>query len=273
MLSYSEQGNLYHAVVVMLSLAFAGSVMLLARDDVAFFDKEWMKNGFCVADENTNYWTSHDTSFYADVFFSIIHLCLWLSWRNKPQCQGKLSSRVPQIVFGVLAHGLGHAGIAHQLRTMDPDGIGEIDPTLKPTRYINIIRLGILFWTPLLYSILYENLKLWRITTMGLVFSGFSTLLPLTYQFTFVQTVLIMCFAINELLRPTSEKDREYAMFPLIVGMPTVICGWIEALGCSAFYKSIGGHVWYDGTIAVTQIMFYIYCYLYGQKTEKPKLL
>jgi hypothetical protein len=277
MWSYAKQGNLWHILTLCLSFSFAVSVVLFADstgavDDVVF-DEEWKKNGFCISNPDSPFWTSHDLAFYIDVAFSTLFLGLWFAWRTLPQNQGMYSGRAPEFIAATLAHGAAHGGIAHMLR-QGPAGSGEdaagqadeagkkdTTTTITTTTVYHVFILG-MFWVTMLYAIL-PKVKLLAIASLALAVSYFQSTLGEQYGFTYVQTVLMTCFSIHELTQ-TDKNNREYARYPLMVGLPTVICGWIESLHCTAFYQSIGGHVWYDGTIAVTQILFYIHCYLHG---------
>ena len=43
------------------------------------------------------------------------------------------------------------------------------------------------------------------------------------------------------------------------------VVSWFEGLACDAFYKSLGGHVWYDGVIPASML-----AYLWLASKEKP---
>ena len=49
--------------------------------------------------------------------------------------------------------------------------------------------------------------------------------------------------------------------------MPVGLVGWVEALGCDAFLKAAGGHVWYDAVIPVS--MFAYYALALGMQPER----
>lgn len=299
MWSYAEQGNLWHILVLCLSLSFALSVVLFAASDnstvavdnndhvAVVFDDEWKKNGFCITNPDSPFWTSHDLALYVDVVFSTVFLGLWISWHKLPQNQGLYSSRAPEFMASTLAHGAAHGGIAHMLRQQqvargrtgissdDENGVAgwaeeasmnDTIHTATTTAVVYYVLLLGMFWVAMLHAIL-PKVKVLYLACLAVAVSYVQSTLGEQYAFTYVQTVLMTCFSIHELTQ-TDKNNREYARYPLMVGLPTVLCGWIESLHCTAFYQSIGGHVWYDGTIALTQIMFYMDCYLHGTRVK-----
>ncbi len=270
MASYAKQGDLLHIITLSLSALFAVTVVLFAKDNAGILDKEWIRNGFCVSNEGINYLTSHDLAFYADVFFSIVTIILWLQWRKLPQTQGIHSSRVPILTAAVVGHGLAHGALASGIRKLASDGEQGADLRSLQPLYVRVLAVGVIFWVPMMYAV-FPKIKLSLLPVVALIISFFQQTLEEKYGFTYVQTVLMVCFSLNELCRVPSEKQWEYARYPLIVGLPVVICGWIEAVGCSAFYQAIGGHVWYDATIAVSTLLFYIDCYLHGSASKSKE--
>ena len=50
-------------------------------------------------------------------------------------------------------------------------------------------------------------------------------------------------------VHPRAPAQAAYA---LLVGVPVGFIGWIEATGCDAFVRSIGGHVIYDSSISLS---------------------
>ena len=55
----------------------------------------------------------------------------------------------------------------------------------------------------------------------------------LHFQFTFVQTILLLAFSINQLCQP-DKSTLEYFLYPTIVGTPLTKIGWTESLTCTS---------------------------------------
>ena len=86
---------------------------------------------------------------------------------------------------------------------------------------------------------------------------------PPVFSFTYVQTSLLWVAAAYDLAR--DDKDRCYDLFAVLVAAPVGVVSWFEGLACDAFYKGLGGHVWYDGVIPASML-----AYLWLASKEKP---
>ena len=78
--------------------------------------------------------------------------------------------------------------------------------------------------------------------------------------------------AAHDMLRP--RKDAYYDLNALVVSLPIGLVSWAEALCCDSFlgqsaitFKSLGGHVWYDGAIPIS--MFVYYAIVLGMRPAK----
>ena len=74
------------------------------------------------------------------------------------------------------------------------------------------------------------------------------------FSFTYVQTSLLWVAAAYDLAR--DDKDRCYDLFAVLVAAPVGVVSWFEGLACDAFYKSLGGHVWYDGVVPASMLAY-----------------
>ena len=77
---------------------------------------------------------------------------------------------------------------------------------------------------------------------------------PPKYGFTYVQTSLLWLAACYDLRRP--QKDAFYDLNALLISVPVGFVSWAEGLGCDSFFKSLGGHVWYDLSIPLSMLAY-----------------
>ena len=179
-------------------------------------------------------------------------------------------------ILGVFGHGLGHGAISKAMR----DGItSELDSSstaldaaseLPALEAMYRLLPFILFWILLLKAAL-PNASSTVILSMTAVSTFFNTMTPQRLGFTYVQTVLLVAFSLNQLLRPVSEKNSVYALYPVIVALPVSAMAWIECTLCSKGVIGISGHLIYDACIPVSMIVFYATCWMMTKKQEKEK--
>ena len=90
--------------------------------------------------------------------------------------------------------------------------------------------------------------------------------IPVHFAFTYVQTILLLCFTLGLALLSRKEKNFMYATHTWLVGLPICAAGWVESTMCLAFVRdAFYGHVMYDGTSAVGSIVWYVTCYLWAK--------
>ena len=296
--SYVKRGDFRYTVSLVISLVFALAVVLVAsRPNQWLFDKEWAEVGFCVANADTPFWTSHDTSLYSDAVVTAALLAFYFLHSNQGQTkstsdndefhmQGLYTGQTVKLAIAHLAHGIGHGSLAYfQRQAMSmaagQDGMGNTSrtPGVEDMDMLQLARavalLSMTFWVPMLKA------ACTRVSCPVLVFSAVlvaagQVMTPPEFGFTYVQTILLVSNALNELTRPVKEKQsREYSLYPIMVNVPVAIMGWVESMGCGAFYKDIGGHVWYDTTIGLTMAAFMVNTYFHerSNRGRKQKVL
>jgi hypothetical protein len=189
-------------------------------------------------------------SFYVDVVVSgISMLALWANPRS--EAGDFLQRSIP----GTLMHGLGHAFLS-----VNGGGGGGESGAIAfadlsfPLQIIAPLG-GFLFFRSLLGTNahippLHLNLSSF-LAMIGLL------VLPPHFGFAYVQTVLVLVFSFYDIVfRPPSAKNRVYFLAAL-VSLPFSLVAWAEGLGCEEFLRDLGGHAWYDGSIAVSLLLFY----------------
>jgi hypothetical protein len=218
---------------------FAYTVVM--HNDSKIFDPVWQPDGFCISNKDVIYWNSHDLCLYFDTIAAILHFLLFLALKDSPGME-PANELVKFGIMGVFGHGLGHGAISKAMRdgiTPDLDSsVTGLDEISKMSAIEAIYRLipFLLFWILLLKASL-PNASFTVILSMTAVSLFFNTMTPQRFGFTYVQTVLLLAFSLNQLLRPVSEKDSTYALYPVIVGFP--ISKWIKQLIVCSIKESI----------------------------------
>jgi len=174
-------------------------------------------------------------------------------------------------ILGIFGHGIGHGLTAKAIREQGelPDD-GAALSSNENSHLTQAVGL-IVFWLFLLNTTMPKISKKVLIPIAAVCYTG-QVYVPLQFSFTYVQTVLLLAFSINQLSRPTNEKQFAYGFYPLISGFPIILIGWLESTCCSRIpLRNIGGHLIYDAWIPVSLIGFYLTCYWTGVSKTKVK--
>ena len=269
---YAKIGNIVNSAVLGGAIAYAAVVVYYSRPGATgVLDPQWKEDGFCIQNKEVDYLSSFDTCLYVDVIFSAVLGALYFKWKDLPGME--ISSKiVPMVILSTLGHGFAHGKMAAEGRSdgWEHEGIREIPP------WPHLIAFIALFWLPLLKA------SMPRVNTFLVAIAAFlATYLPILagglkkeLNFAWIQTVVSIAFHCSELSLPPGEKNRrEYMTLPL-AGLLPVLVAWNEALFCSAYFKRVGGHVWYDFSIVASFILQYIDSYLYRSKlaTKEKKM-
>jgi len=214
-------GDLTHLALILNASVFAYAVIM--HNDSDLFDPLWQPEGFCVSNREVPYWNSHDLCLYFDTIFALLHGLVYLGLRNTPGMD-PANELVKFNILGVLGHGLGHGAIAKGLR----DGVQVADSSetgldmmmdQSPLKAVMTLAPYLVFWILLLKATM-PTAKMPVILFMTVVSMIGNALIPQRFGFTYVQTVLLLAFSVNQLLRPLNEKGVAYALFPIIAGFP-----------------------------------------------------
>ena len=280
--NYTLWGDTFYGLCLLNTVIYCISVMFYK--DSSFFDKTWAKDGFCVSNPTVPFWTSHDMCLYADVVLASICGIAYLLLRKKEGME-KANDLVFFNIFGIIAHGLGHGGIGAAMRdessqqlmeddvsyftaiSGDNKGFLDIGKDLFLTEKIGFW----VFWIFLLKASMRQTSMLQVIIPLSFLSYLGNLAVPPSFGFTYVQTVLLIAFCVNQLVRPKDDKGFEYFLYALIVSFPLGIVGWIESTMCSSTIIHYGGHLLYDAYIPISMFAFYLISYNHHM-TEKSKL-
>lgn len=214
-------GDLTHLALILNASVFAYAVVM--HNDSEIFDPVWQPEGFCVSNRETLYWNSHDLCLYFDTVFALLHGLMYLGLRNQPGMD-PANELVKFNILGILGHGLGHGAIAKAMRdgvqTSDSSQTG-LDTMMEQTPLEAVMSIFpfVVFWILLLKATM-PTAKMNVILPMTAVSILGNVFVPQRFGFTYVQTVLLLAFSVNQLLRPSDQKGFAYALFPIISGFP-----------------------------------------------------
>lgn len=278
--NYRRLGDFVHRVNVMNTLIFCVCVVYF-RDNTSLFDGVWAKDGFCVSNPTTLYWTSHDLCLYADVILaSACGVAYWIL--HKEDGMKPANDMIFHNIFGVVAHGLGHGGIAYNLRSEDMQRLQDDETSflaaVTDLPWVEILQkllvnqgAYLLFWIFLLKPTM-PLASMNTIVSLSVIVWIIALGVKPFLQFTFVQTVLLIAFSANQLCRPDKERGTlAYCLYGLLVALPLGLVGWLESTMCSSTIIHVGGHVCYDAYVPISMLAFYLICYVYRVPSDKAK--
>lgn len=121
--------------------------------------------------------------------------------------------------------------------------------------------IGLIFWFPMMKSFLDQLHSIVVFLLSLLVVLIGQVFVPDLYGFMYVQTVITIIFAYQQLLQPRHDKEHySYALFAFIT-LPLSIIPWFESMACSNWFVKYGGHVLYDVAIPVLLSLVYVLCW------------
>ena len=280
--SSAKIGNVAHAltlvstslfcvtVVTGFSAGSGGPLGIISKH----LDEEWKANGFCVANIDVPYWNSHDACLYVDTALSLVLFVAYFVLGRNNASMESANAYIRSGIPGIVAHGIGHGAIAARIR----DGGLNDDRDYHRTG-LEIVRTEfeekgtshtfmqalpfVFFWFGLMKGSL-PNIKSWKkIAVISIAVNLVQLFVPEIFGFTFVQTVLMISFSADQLLMPSDKKaDFAYAWYPVLVGLPLTLVGWMESTQCSKFVMQyLYGHLAYDAFIPLAMLIWYLMIY------------
>jgi hypothetical protein len=297
-------GDIGHVATLISTVVFAASVVtwvdqqVMEKEDDAvvggetgssssnssstffLFDTQWQRQGFCIAYPETPEWSSHAVCFYVDVLFAVVLALIYWPHRHRSVLR-HANELVSTNVVGTIGHGLAHGGLAYHMYQQlhqDQSGMGDEDAAVQTNEtatLLNLFVFPILFWLPLMKAAM-SNAPFIVVAIAALLANGLVAAVPSNLGFTVVQTILLVAFSLNQLLRPSDEKqDLHYVLYSWMVSFPLTLVGWMESTMCSSFVRSVlYGHVVYDAYIPISALAFYLLCIRnanYHQQEEEKK--
>jgi hypothetical protein len=109
---YARMGDAMYALCLLNTVVFCTSVIFFK--DSSHFDSVWAKDGFCISNPTTMHWNSHHLCLYTDVVLASLFGILYF-FLHKSDGMEAANEFVFYNIFGIIAHGLGHGGLADVL--------------------------------------------------------------------------------------------------------------------------------------------------------------
>lgn len=267
-------GDYINCVVLMNSLFYA--VFMIYESYHYVYDKQYepiifshsvLRDGFCITNKNSVFLSSHALCFYLDTIFSII---LW-----KLAHHGNLLNIPKDYLTPVHLNSLSHFGhgVGHFMISI----FGHEGTSIMYHEYyhqqftlIFFTFLLTLFWLGFMRTIHTQSTFSFQLLESIIISFIQIRFLPVNLGFTYVQTILLVTATINDLYTQQLKKDYAYNLKSFFINFPIGMVGWLEAITCDNFMISFGGHIWYDCTIPISIIVYYLFIY-YFHYNEKSK--
>jgi hypothetical protein len=253
-------GDAGHCLSILNSVVFAACFVYFSSNEIdPLFDEDWKRLGFCVTNPGVPLWTSHDLCLYVDFASAAILAALYWPQRKTPGME-HANLIMSTGILGVAGHGMGHGLIGYAMRKKlgVEDSNGEEEIVQGPGVFSYFIFL--MFWIALLKTSI-PNASFTFTVLLSVVVGAVQAQLPEQFGFTYVQTVLMIFFSCNQLIRPREEKDFHYTLYVWLVGVPITFVAWMESTQCSAFVKDrLYGHLVYDAFIPLGMLLWYSLC-------------
>lgn len=298
-------GDVWHVLTILSNLSFAyittTQIMMQNNENtprsndhtLVTLDPSWKEYGFCVSNIEEPYWNSHDMCCYVDTVLAILFALLYYGTRIRHTPGMESSNALVQDQFiGILMHGMGHEFIAYQMRNNNFTNTNNnqfLVRGIEKFREHESIPMGVLqyvlpiwiFWFCLLPPVFKKMNQEHETSGLVALAATLTTLLhlfvPSVLAFTYVQTVLMVCFSITQLLGQGSrgtKNNMAYATYPIVIGFPLTLIGWMEATRCTAFVRDrFYGHVAYDAYIPLSGMTWYLlmYCWIMLETRRNQK--
>ena len=253
--SYAAVGDLFHFVTLLNVIIYAVSVLTFTHphyERYNIFDELWKTQGFCVMNLEKPFFNSHDLCLYADAVAAIILGALY--WALKDTCTPSMKMINPMMKWqslSVLTHGIAHGMISYRLRKGRLSGPSADADLSSSTPWSSQLLIGLIFWFPMIRSFMDKHSPV-AIFIISTVITLFSILfVPDLFGFMYVQTVIAIIFAYQQLTLNSTVKENFAYMAVAFVTLLLSIIPWFESTACSEWFIDYGGHVIYDAAIPI----------------------
>lgn len=251
-------------------------------------DSKWLQEGFCSPNHHSNISDTHLQTAILMIVSSMAYILLSYILPSIYQRYSSYSSsiinnnstfinpwtyssssanqRAKYALLGAFAHGMGHFIIY----------MGHINGTYPKTNttgiehfnglsFVQVLKKTlpgyILFWIPLLKAYM-MNTSWSYVSIHALLGMIGSFLLPINYGFSYFQSFLYASSSLDQLFGvPSSHKNMEYALWPILTMIPATCISLIELTSCSSSWMMMEyGHVIYDSFLVLSYVLFHLIC-------------
>lgn len=245
-------GDVLNALVLLCTVG-ATYALIYRFPNESLYDSNWLSHGFCVSQPESTLWNSHTLSFYSDSVMSVLLTLVYALYFAGPSTKSSLSSvALKGSITGVFFHGLGHLYLGVR------DAAGIDFRWNGDNLWHSIVNKSILFGA--LAGIMRGSLSFAspaRILSFTAVFTwGLSVLgVPPQLNFVYVQAVILIGISLHMLmLDPQHKQTSAYPLYALL-RLPVLLVGLVESMKCQDLLEPWGGHVVYDTTISIAQLL------------------
>jgi len=250
--SYQKYGDIGNGLLVACTSVIT-ACLVQKWPGREYFDNNWLSNGFCVSNPSTFWWNSHMLSFYVSTIFAAIishrasHRAL-NARKCTPPVQWDLLSGA---AVGVFFHGAAHFYIGSSPVPMDMRFKFDNLAHSVAISLILIVAFAAIFKGIVLFASKKRLFTSAAIATIGVTVFDVEPELNVVYG----QAALYITSALNMLSLSKSNKDcAAYMLYPFFQ-FPILLIGILESTGCESFLQYLGGHMFYDASIAMNVIM------------------
>eukprot|EP00526_Cylindrotheca_closterium_P017956 CAMPEP_0113659772 /NCGR_PEP_ID=MMETSP0017_2-20120614/32542_1 /TAXON_ID=2856 /ORGANISM="Cylindrotheca closterium" /LENGTH=297 /DNA_ID=CAMNT_0000574357 /DNA_START=46 /DNA_END=939 /DNA_ORIENTATION=+ /assembly_acc=CAM_ASM_000147 len=271
--TYRTIGHSLHALNLLNIALYGGLLHRYGKDDGGdIFDKAWLKEGFCLPDESTPFWTRHDLSGYLMVVMALLGLTIrhYLSNKNSTSTMILVSEQADQLTYWALLGALGHASghfilsNAKRHKFLPPGDVTFLDDLKQSSFLVGLGKAGPgypLFWIPLVKTYM-RNTAGNRVALIALLFNLGSLIVPSRFGFSYAQAVLFGGMSIDQIFYVPQDQQNtlEYALWPLLTTLPNGAWAWFECMTCTTHPWMIQyGHILYDAYMVSSYTLFYLF--------------
>ena len=211
-----------------------------------------LRDGFCVSNKDSLWFSSHSLCFYMDVIFCVILYYYHLEGKSLKMVDYVLNP-VSTNIIAHFGHGIGHFFVGQYQKDGQTILIYEEVDTYT---FLGNITLLTFFWYGFMYAI-HTKFSLQTRILESAVITYIHLFVPHRFGFMYVQTVLLLVSAVSELSVPRREKDVYYDLRSCIINIPIGLVSWLEATTCDQYLIYLGGHLVYDCTIPFSILLYY----------------
>jgi hypothetical protein len=211
-----------------------------------------LRDGFCVSNKDSIWFSSHSLCFYVDLVFCVILYYYHLEGKSLGMVDHVLNP-VSTNIIAHFGHGIGHFFVGQYQR--DGDTILMYEDVDVYT-FMGNIALLTFFWSGFMYAI-HTTFSFQTRIIESAVITYIQLYVPQRFGFVYVQTVLLVLSAVKELSVQRKDKDFFYDLRSCIINIPIGLVGWLEATMCDRYLIYLGGHLVYDCTIPFSILLYY----------------
>ena len=249
-------------VLLLVGTLLVTTCMIYQYPSKDYYDESWLRNGFCVSNEDTIWKNSHALSFYSDTLFTMLIFYLYLSKTTRNSKKDQTTTHTPPplqlailsgSIMGIFGHGAGHMYLGIEptgmdLRLFDNYETYAISKRGVLSTIVSFVGFGAIFYGGLPLASLRRLVLASFVATSGLTLLNIEPKL----NFIYAQAIIFIMISLHALSLDIKHKlTATYMLFPYLQ-FPVLIVGILEATCCNSILKALGGHMVFDTMISIS---------------------